>query len=80
MNVEMIVQDLIYKSYVNPYSGSSMLTNTEDKDVILRYAKSCALIAVESAEYLFKLQSSDCEIKGMKYYRELQQAIKNYTE
>jgi hypothetical protein len=36
-----------YKPIVNGYVGSSMLTNTEYPETILRNAKQCALIAAE---------------------------------
>ena len=38
-----------YKPMVNGYVGSSMLTNTEYPETILRNAKKCALIAVDLA-------------------------------
>ena len=36
-----------YKPMVNGYVGSSMLTNTEYPETILKNAKQCALIAVD---------------------------------
>ena len=42
-------QELVnkYESYVCGYVGSSMLTNTEYPEQILKQAKECALIAVD---------------------------------
>lgn len=35
-----------FKPYVFPYSGSGMLVNQEDPEVIKKFAKDCALITV----------------------------------
>lgn len=36
-----------YSQYVSGYVGSSMLTNTEYPEMIIKSAKNCALICVE---------------------------------
>ena len=49
MTAEEKAKELIekYKDYVHGYVGSSMLSNYEYPDQILRQAKKCALIAVD---------------------------------
>ena len=62
-----------YKPMVNGYVGSSMLTNTEYPETILRNAKQCALIAVdEIIDYLISNQ-----ITGtlMTYWQEVKNEI-----
>jgi len=36
-----------YSLFVYPFLGSAMLTNTEDREVILANSKKCAIIAVD---------------------------------
>lgn len=68
-------QELVnrYKPYVYPYMGSGMLTNTEDDEVILMMAKTCAKIAVD--EILAPFLVSD-EIL-IKYFTKVREEIDN---
>lgn len=36
-----------FKDFVNPYTGSGMLSNTHDDSAILFQSKKCALVAVD---------------------------------
>lgn len=72
-----------FKPYVYPYSGSGMLTNTEDPGTILSMAKRCALIAVN--EFLatsilvdreFNFEINDC----IEYWQGVKFEIENYKE
>ena len=56
-------EDLIrqFKNYVYPYSGSGMLSNTYDDDIILLNAKHCATITVETIlinKFLYEWQKA----------------------
>lgn len=56
--MEKLIQK--FKSYVNGYVGSSMLTNTEYPETILENAKKCANICNEhTISFLDWLEKSD---------------------
>jgi hypothetical protein len=62
-----------YKPIVNGYVGSSMLTNTEYPETILRNAKQCALIAVDE---LIKETSFEVPNIRQRYWQEVKTEIK----
>lgn len=65
-----------YEDYVCGYIGSSMLTNTEYPEQILKHAKECAIIAIE--EILKELESIDDGQTSIPY--EYWEQVKNEIE
>ena len=49
-----------FKDYVNPYTGSGMLSNTHDDSAIIWQAKQCALIAINIEIESFMLINLRC--------------------
>jgi hypothetical protein len=63
-----------FKDYVHGYVGSSMLTNTEYPEQIIKQAKRCATIAVDE---ILKLE---CLLGGSKYPNDLYLKTTNHLE
>ena len=56
-----------YEPYVYPYVGSSYLTGDEYPEQILRYAKICALVAVDEVLHMLENGLYDTNIRGDEY-------------
>lgn len=62
-----------FEPYVYPYSGSSMLTNTQSDSVILENSKKCATFAVNELITEFSLKGDSTE-----YWKEVKNEIELY--
>jgi len=69
-----------YKEYVHGYVGSSMLTNTEYPEQILKQAKKCALIAVDELIKSHHAQLVDKSLThpAEEYWQEVKQELETF--
>lgn len=78
MNPKEKAEELVekYKDYVCGYIGSSMLTNTEYPEQILKQAKQCAIIAIDELinEHTFKFPLS-WNVKRLGYWKQVKSEL-----
>lgn len=68
----------LYKDYVHGYVGSSMLTNYEYPEQILKQAKKCALICVD--QILEACEYNNVEHWNEDWWNKVKEDIENYEK